>query len=178
MIVHIRQEQSGNLPAIFSLVETAFATMKESDHREHFLVDRLHRSDSFVPELSLVAETDDGQLVGYILLAKVGIVSGKKRTTSLAVAPLAVLPDCQNQGIGGILLKEAHKKAASLGYGTAVILGHKDYYPRFGYCRAMEHGIMFPFDVPSELCQVIELLPGALNGVHGNVQYPPAFFEE
>lgn len=178
MNVSIRQEQNSDLPAIYNLVEKAFATMQESDHQEQFLIDKLHRSDSFIPELSLVAETNDGQLVGYILLTKVEIVSGQEKTTSLAVAPLAVLPAYQNQGIGGALLKEAHTKAASLGYGTAVLLGHKDYYPRFGYCRAIEHGITFPFDVPSDFCQVIELLPGALDGVNGSVQYPPAFFEE
>ena len=76
-----------------------------------------------------------------------------------------------------MLLREAHKRAAALGYGTALLLGHKDYYPRFGYSKAMEYGIEFLFDVPSEYCQVIELIPGALKSMNGLVRYPAAFYE-
>lgn len=87
--------------------------MLASDHQEHYLVDRLHNSDTYIPELSLVAETEKRELVGYILLTKVEIVFGSEVHTSLAVAPLAVLPEYQNRGIGGILLKEAQKGCRS-----------------------------------------------------------------
>lgn len=177
MNIKISQEENEDLPTICKLTETAFANMQESDHQEHFLVNRLHKSDTFIPELSLVAKTNEGKIVGYILLTKVKIISESKVSTSLAVAPLAVLPEYQNRGIGGTLLKEAHKRATALGYETAVLLGHKDYYPRFGYCKAIEHGIMFPFDVPSEYCQVIELIPNTLKNVSGIVHYPDVFFE-
>lgn len=177
MHIRIEQEEKTELPVICQLVETAFADMRESDHREHHLVDRLHRSDTYIPELSLVAKTDKGEIVGYILLTKVEIISESGVQMSLAVAPLAVLPEYQNKGIGGMLLKEAHERAAALGYGTAVLLGHKDYYPRFGYRKAADYGIEFPFDVPSEYCQVIELLPDALKKVKGMVRYPAVFFE-
>ena len=76
-----------------------------------------------------------------------------------------------------MLLMEAHKRAAALGYGTAVLLGHKDYYPRFGYCEAIKYGIEFPFDVPSAYCLVIELIPDTLRSVNGIVRYPSDFFE-
>lgn len=175
MDVRIMQEGNTELPVICKLIEAAFADIQESDHQEHLLVDRLHKSDTYIPELSLVAKTDKGEIVGYILLTKVEIVSGSEVHTSLAVAPLAVLPEYQNKGIGGMLLMEAHKRAAALGYGTAVLLGHKDYYPRFGYCEAIKYGIEFPFDVPSAYCQVIELIPGTLKSVNGAVRYP-AFF--
>lgn len=105
------------------------------------------------------------------------IVSESGAKTSLAVAPLAVLPEYQNRGIGGMLLKDAHKRAAALGYGTVVFLGHKDYYPRFGYRKAIKDGIEFPFDVPSEYFQIIELIPDALKSVNGMVCYPTVFFE-
>ena len=177
MVIEIRQEGNAELHAICNLIETAFADMRESDHQEHLLVDRLHKSDTYIPELSLVAKTDNGKIVGYILLTKVDIVSESGAQTSLAVAPLAVLPEYQNRGIGGMLLKEAHKRAVALGYETAVLLGHKDYYPRFGYRKAIEYGIEFPFDVPSEYCQVIELIPDALKSVNGIVRYPAVFFE-
>ena len=177
MDIRIKQEEKTKLPAICKLVETVFADMQESDHKEHHLVERLHKSDTYITELSLVAKTDKGEIIGYILLTKVKIGSESEAQTSLAVAPLAVLPKYQNRGIGGILIKEAHKRAATLGYGSAVLLGHKDYYPRFGYCKAIEYGIEFPFDVSSEYCQVIELIPDALKSVNGIVHYPVAFFE-
>ena len=177
MNIRIRQEENTELSAICKLIEKAFADMPESDHREHLLVDRLHHSDTYIPELSLVAKTEKGEIVGYILLTKVGIVSESEVHTSLAVAPLAVLPECQNRGIGGMLLKEAHKRAAALGYGTAVLLGHKEYYPRFGYRKAADYGIKLPFNVPSEYCQVIELIPDTLKDTNGIVRYPAVFFE-
>lgn len=177
MAIRIRQEECGDRAAVYGLVEAAFADVQESDHREQFLVERLRGVDSFVPQLSLVAETDDGKVVGYILLTRVEIVSKEEAGVSLAVAPLAVLPGFQRQGIGGMLLKEAHRRAALLGYGTVVLLGHPDYYPRFGYRRAIDFGIEFPFDVPPEFCMVIELLPHAIDKLHGVVRYPAVFFE-
>lgn len=177
MNIKIKQEENTELPAICNLIKAAFVDIQESNHQEHHLVDRLHKSDTYIPELSLVAKTDKGEIVGYILLTKVEIVSENGAQTSLAVAPLAVLPEYQNRGIGGMLLREAHKRAAVFGYGTAVLLGHKDYYPRFGYCKAADYGIKFPFDAPSEYCLVIELIPDALISAKGIVHYPAVFFE-
>lgn len=179
MAIRIRQEQASDSKAIFNLVKNAFLNMAESDHQEQFLVERLHQSDKFIPELSLVAETNDRQIVGYILLTEVEIVSEDNHiTTSLGVAPLAVLPEYQRQGIGCTLLNEAHRIAAVLGYGSVVLLGHKDYYPRFGYKRAADFGVKFPFDAPDDCCMAIELIPGALDYVRGGtVRYPNTFFE-
>lgn len=177
MNIRIRQEQEKDAPAVYEVIRNAFAKVEESDHQEHHLVERLHRFPSFVPSLSLVAETDDRQTVGYILLTEVEIVSGGNAVTSLGVAPLAVLPEFQQQGVGGLLLQAAHQRAAALGYGSAVLLGHPAYYPRFGYRKAIDFGIEFPFDVPCECCMVIELRPDALAGVRGAVRYPDAFGE-
>lgn len=174
--VTIRAERPGELPTIMALVEKSFEHMEESDHQEQFLVERLHRSNTYVPELSLVAEDHSGTLVGYILLTEVEIRSEESAATTLAVAPLAVAPDCQGQGIGGRLLTESHKIAASLGYGSAVLLGHKDYYPRFGYRKSSDYNITFPFEAPQECCMVIELFPDSLTDVRGIVHYPDCFF--
>ena len=168
MNIKIRQEQIFDYKLVDDLVEYAFRNVKESDHTEHLLVGRLRKSDAFIPELSLVAE-------GHILLTKVAKVSGKETDISLAVAPLSVLPEFQKQGIGGELLREAHKRASQLGYSSAVLLGHKDYYPRFGYKKASDFNIEFPFDVPEEYCMAIELFPGALDGVQGIVHYSDPF---
>lgn len=177
MKISIRQENSSDTQDVFRLIEAAFANVEESDHREQFLVERLRKSESFIPELSLIAETEDGRIAGYVLLTKVDIVSGNDSTPSLGVAPLAVLPEYQRQGVGGQLLTEAHKLASALGYGSAVLLGHKDYYPKFGYKRASAYGIEFPFDAPDECCMAVELIPGALSDVRGTVHYPAVFFE-
>lgn len=123
----------------------------------------------------MVAETD-GEIIGYILLTKVEIISENSSVPSLALAPVSVLPDYQNQGIGSALIREAHKHAVELGYRSAVVLGHKDYYPRFGYLPAKDFGIEFPFDIP-EYCMAVELLPEGLKGVHGTIKYAQPFME-
>ncbi len=175
--ISIRQEHPDDAPFVFDLIRGAFADMEESDHQEQFLVERLHASATFVPELSLVAHSDDGQIVGYVLLTEAEIVSDSVSTTTLAVAPLAVAPQFQKQGIGTKLLTKAHEIAKVLGYETAVVLGHADYYPRFGYQKANVCGVKFPFEAPDECCMIIELQPGALQKTRGTVQYPVAFFE-
>ena len=142
----IREEKSKDFPFIRSLTEQAFLNVPESDHTEHLLVERLRQSEAYIPELSLVAETNTGKIVGHILLSKVGIVSENGTTTVLSVAPLSVLPEFQRQGIGGMLLREAHRRAALLGYKAVLLLGHKDYYPRFGYRRASSYGIRSCFE--------------------------------
>lgn len=146
-----------------------------SDHQEQFLVERLRRSDAFLPELSLVAEMDD-KIVGYILLSKIRIQNHKDCFDSLALAPVAVLPEYQGRGVGGTLIRAAHDKACHLGHGSVVLLGHETYYPKFGYRPAHLFGISLPFDVPKENCMAIELTEGALDQVSGTVVYPRAFF--
>lgn len=176
MEIRIRQEQESDYRAVYALIELAFRNMEESDHSEQYLVERLRKSDAFIPGLSLVAEVD-GVVVGHILLTKVEIVADDKVTTSLGLAPVAVLPKYQGKGIGGALIRTAHQRASELGYGSAVLLGHKDYYPRFGYKKAIDFGIDFPFDVPHEFCMAVELLPDGLKDVHGVVKYPQPFME-
>ena len=157
----IREVQHNDYGIIYDLIKSAFKDIQESDHREEHLVKSLQKSKDFIQQLSLAAENDNNMLVGIV---------------SLGVAPLAVLPEFQKQGIGGMLLEEAHKRAARLGYGSVVLIGHKEYYPRFGYRKASDFGIKFPFAVPQECCMAKELYPNALKGVHGTVRYPDEFF--
>ncbi|MFR3488640.1 MAG: GNAT family N-acetyltransferase [Alistipes ihumii] len=123
---------------------------------------------------SLVAECD-GIVVGYALMSE-WIESDGNYEISLALAPVAVLPEFQRQGISSALI-EAYRRAADSGYRSAVVLGHKDYYPRFGYRKAADFGIAFPFGLPQECCMAVELLPGGLEGVSGTVRYPRPFME-
>lgn len=174
--MHIRQETKSDFGAVCKLIEKAFENEAMSDHKEHFLVERLRQSDVFMPELSLVAEID-GTVVGHVLLTKITINNGTQSFESLALAPVSVLPDYQGKGIGGKLIIEAHEKAKALGQTSIVLLGHDQYYPRFGYKQADTFGIKLPFDVPKENVMVIELVENGLSGVSGVVEYPQEFFE-
>lgn len=172
----IRQEQPGDHKDVFNLIEEAFHDMEVSDHQEQFLVERLRKSNAFVPEVSLVAEIDE-QIVGYILLTKVLIRNEDQEQISLTMAPVAVRPDFQRCGIGSALIRKSHELAKKLQFSSVTVLGHADYYPKFGYVEAHLFGIKFPFDVPPQNCMVIELFEGALKNVSGMVEYPLAFFD-
>ena len=172
--VYIRQEENDDFKEVFSLIEKAFKTEQFSDHKEQFLVERLRKSEVFIPEISMVAEIDE-KIVGHILVIKLKIKNKTNEFDSLALAPVSVLPEYQNKGIGGKLIMEAHKKAKELGHKSIVLLGHEKYYPRFGYEQADKYGIELPFEVPKENCMVIELIENGLNGVSGTVEYPKEF---
>lgn len=176
MNIHIREERHQDRPSVSGLVEKAFRNEIHSDHREHLLVERLRESQAFVPGLSLVCEAEN-KIIGYILLSEIRIKTAKKELRSLAMAPVAVLPGFQGKGIGGKLIKAAHRRAHDLGYQSIVLLGHEKYYPRFGYRPAHQFGISLPFDVPEVNCMAIELEPGALENSKGEVIYPKEFFE-
>ena len=174
--VSIRQEERTDAEAVFNLIEKAFEKELHSDQKEQFLVERLHQSNDFIPELSLVATRDD-KVVGYILLSKILIESDTQTNQSLAMAPVAVLPEYQGQKMGAQLIEETHLRAKSLGYDSIILLGHEHYYPRFGYKLASNFNITLPFDVPDENCMAIELIKGALEQVSGTVVYPNEFYE-
>ena len=176
MQIKIRQEESNDYPVVFKIIEEAFKTLEISNHQEHFFVERLRKSDAFIPELSLVALLDD-KIVGHIVLSKINIKNEEKEFQTLILAPVSVLPEYQNQGIGSQLIIEVHKKAIELGFTSVILVGHEDYYPRFGYKKAVGFGIKQPFDVPEENNLVIELVENGLNNVSGTVEYPKYFFE-
>ena len=176
MEITIRQETKHDFDAVFKLIETAFKDELMSDHKEQFLVERLRNSKAFIPELSIVAEVK-GKVVGHILLTRLKIVSEQNEFDSLALAPVSVLPEFQGKGIGGMLIKQAHKKAIELGHKSVVLLGHEKYYPKFGYQPTEKFGISLPFDVPKENCMAIELVKNGLNEVSGVVKYPTEFYE-
>jgi putative acetyltransferase len=88
------------------------------------------------------------------------------------------LPKHQRQGIGSLLVREGLIKCKELGYKAVILVGHPDYYPRFGFSPAKEKGLKLPFDAPDEAFMVFEIVPHALEGIKGMVVYPPEFAEE
>ncbi|NNC94968.1 MAG: N-acetyltransferase [Chitinophagales bacterium] len=175
MKVKLRQEKKGDHTEVNKVIELAFQNEPISDQTEHYLVEKLRKSASFIPELSIIAE-HDREIYGHILLTKAKIIDGNKSVETLALGPVSVLPKVQNKGIGGALMRDAHEKALLLGYRSIVLLGHENYYPRFGYMIADEFGIRFPFKAPRQNCMVKELVPGSLKHVGGMVAYPKEFF--
>jgi putative acetyltransferase len=92
---------------------------------------------------------------------------------ALALAPMAVRPGLQKQGIGGRLIAAALDEARAVGAEAVIVLGHPDYYPRFGFSAALARNLASPFS--GEAFMALELLPGALTGKQGSVSYPMAF---
>lgn len=175
MEINLRQETSEDFGQVFNIIKEAFKTEPFSDFTEQFLVDRLRKSEAFIPELSIVAEIGD-KIVGHILMTKIKVINNTSSFQSLALAPVSVKPAYQNKGIGGQLILMAHAKAIELGYKSIVLLGHEYYYPRFGYERASKFDIKLPFDdAPDENCMAIELIQDGLKGVNGIVEYPKEF---
>lgn len=138
----IRKEEAKDYEIVCLLVKKAFESAEHSDGNEQDLVNALRKGDSFIPELSLVAEIDR-KIVGHIIFTKA--ILGDK--TVLALAPLSVLPEYQRKGIGMALIKEGHRIAEKLGYGYSIVLGSEKYYPKAGYFPAEKFGIKPPFDV-------------------------------
>ena len=176
MEIKLRQENENDYKSVFQLIEKAFEKEEHSDHQEQFLVERLRKSDAFIPELSIVAEVGN-EIVGHILLTKLEVKNDSESFQSLALAPVSVLPEFQGKGIGSKLILHSHKVAKDLGYKSIILLGHQDYYPRFGYELCKKYNIEMPLDVPAENCMVIALTENRLSGVNGKVLYPSAFFE-
>lgn len=163
--MRIRREQSDDFDAIHEIVEAAFGQPDEAE-----LVRRLRASDVYVPELALVAEID-GQILGHIMLTYADL-DGRR---VLSLAPLAVKPGRQRDGIGISLTKEALARADERGEPLVIVLGHAEYYPRFGFEPARRHGIEPPDpQIPDEVFMVVRLRSYDPT-LRGRITYPPAF---
>lgn len=167
--MHIRKETITDYEAIYAVVKRAFESAEHADGNEQDLVNALRKGGAFIPELSLVAETD-GKVVGHIMFTK-ATVDGK---LVLVLAPLSVLPEYQRKGIGKALIQEGHKIAKEQGYTHSIVLGSEKYYPKAGYSPAEDFGIKAPFDVPSEKFMVCILNETGVE-IHGTIKYAPEF---
>ena len=159
MAIIIREERPEDRKFVFNVIKKAFESAEHSDQSEQFLVDRLRKSQAFIPELSLIAAIND-KIIGHILLSKIEILNGLENFSSLALGPISVLPEFQQQGIGGRLINTAHIIARQMGFKSIVLVGHAKYYPRFGYVKASVFNIEVPFEAPDENCMALELIDG------------------
>ena len=162
----IRPERSEDIGGIRAVNRAAFETATEAD-----LVDALREQAD--PVVSLVAE-EAGSIAGHIMFSPVTL-SGGGRTPLMGLAPMAVRPDAQRRGIGSALVRAGLDRCRHLGCGAVVVVGHPEYYPRFGFVPASRFGISCEYDVPDEVFMLLELEPGVLGGQSGTVRYHPAF---
>lgn len=165
----IRKEEVEDYDVVYSVIQQAFMDAEHTDGHEQDLVNALRKGNSFIPELSLVAEVNE-KIVGHIMFTK----ASTGDTIVLALAPLSVLPEYQRKGIGTALIKEGHRIAMELGYGYSIVLGSEKYYPKAGYLPADTFGINSPFDVPRENFMVCKINQNAPI-VQGVVEYAKEF---
>ena len=168
-MIQIRPEQPEDVAAIRRVNEQAF---NDKDNAEANLIERLREHGNVT--LSLVA-VHDSQVIGHILFSPVVIESGGESFAAVGLAPMAVLPEWQNRGVGSLLVKAGLDECRRQGHLAAVVLGHPAFYPRFGFAPASRFGIRSEYDVADEVFMAMELQPGALSGRGGLVRYQPEF---
>lgn len=162
-------ETEQDVPGIRALLIAAFGGIGEAD-----LVEVIRNYPNFIPELSLVAR-EDGEAIAHILFSSMLIEGRDRAFPALALAPLAVAPQRQRQGIGSQLVELGLSKCRELGHGIVVVVGEPEYYQRFGFQRASQFGLTPSLELPDEVFMVAELYPGALTDVSGLVRYPAYF---
>lgn len=165
----VRPERPDDYAAVNEVNRLAFGQDNEAR-----LIAAIRRTEGFDPSLSLVAVCD-GQVVGHILFSPIRIETDHGDAPALALAPMAVLPNRQRQGIGSALVRNGLDACRRAGHRIVVVLGHTDYYPRFGFTPASQNGLRPPFTVPDEAFMAMALVPGGLDGISGVVRYPAAF---
>jgi putative acetyltransferase len=165
--IQIRAEAAEDRALVRRVNGLAFGREEEAA-----LVERLHDAGAVV--LSLVA-VEAREIVGHILFSPVTIEAPSGSFEAVGLAPMAVLPDFQGRGIGSRLVGEGLGILERAGHDAVFVLGHPDYYPRFGFLRASRFGIRWETDCPDEAFMALELFAGALRNRRGVVRFRPEF---
>ncbi len=165
----IRPELEKDYSRITEINDLAFGQTNEG-----ILVEKLRQTDNFISRLSLVAELNN-LVVGHILFYPVIIKYDTAKYDSLSLSPMSVIPKFQRRGIGSKLVVEGLKMAKILSHKAVIVIGHSEYYPRFGFEPASKWNIKVPFDVPDNAFLALELISGGLMDKSGTVIYPEGF---
>ena len=168
-MLSVRREVAKDIDSIRYVNEQAFGQKEEAE-----LIDKLRNRSAVT--LYLVAVQED-QIVGHILFSPVIIESECASFEAITLAPMAVLPTYQRKGVGSKLVRAGLEECRRLGHEIIVVLGHPDYYPRFGFVLAKPIGIDCEFEAPEEAWMILELREGALAGRRGIVKFQPEFNE-
>ncbi|MDZ7956403.1 MAG: N-acetyltransferase [Aulosira sp. DedQUE10] len=165
--MNIRSEIITDYTAISEVNTRAFGQRNEAR-----LVEEIRNSERYIPELSLVAEIED-LVVGHILFSYIDLV-GEQTLQILGLAPMAVLPDFQRQGVGSALVQAGLEIANTRKEAIVIVLGHPHFYTRFGFKPSVNYAIESPFSVPEDFFMV-KALRSYQESFKGKVVYPPAF---
>ena len=163
----IREDDLADTEAIWNINADAFETEAEAN-----LVNVLR--DSGCTFISLVAEADN-KAVGHILFTPVELTENKNTLKIIGLAPMAVLHQYQNKGIGSKLVKTGIEHCKSKNYDAIVVLGHPGYYPKFGFVPSVTYGIKSEYEVPDEAFMILELVPNSLKDHQGIIRYHELF---
>ncbi len=166
----IRPETPADADAVDVVHRSAFGGEAESR-----LAVALRRTEAYIPELSLVAEVE-GRIAGFLMLFRAALERPGGQVPVLALAPLAVVPSQSHRGIGSALVRSALERAGRLGHGAVVVVGHPDYFARFGFEPASRWGVQCPLPVPAGAVTARELREEALQG-GGLLRYPQPFVQ-
>jgi len=165
--MNIRKEKESDIEKIWKVNAEAFESEAEAN-----LVNALR--DSGISFISLVAE-ENKEIVGHILFTPVELISDDSGLKLMGLAPMAVLPKLQKKGIGSQLVKTGKENCSAQGYDAIVVLGHAEYYPKFGFVPSVKYGIKSEYDVPEESFMVLELNESSLRNKKGIIKYHAAF---
>jgi putative acetyltransferase len=163
----IRVENTQDYLKIAEVNRLAFERENEAN-----LITEIRNSHYYIPELSLVAEISN-TVVAHIMFSYIHII-GEERLQVLSLAPLAVIPEFQKQGIGSALIRYSLEKADAMGEALAIVLGYPLFYNRFGFASSIIYGIQCPFDAPEDVFMV-KTFKNFEPKYQGEVIYPPAF---
>lgn len=174
--MQIRMIDKKDFPIVDKLIRKSFEHTEHGYDNESELVDKIRASNAYIPSLEMVAVDDSDSIVGHGLLSEVSVIDSNKFShVGLVLAPLDVAINHQNKGIGSKILTTLEKEAKRMHYRFISILGHPNYYPRFGYVPAIEYNIHAPFDVPNEAFMIKPLYDNALDSISGTIKYSKAF---
>ncbi len=165
--MEIRVENPQDYLNIAEVNTLAFARENEAN-----LITEIRNSNFYIPKLSLVAEIDNN-IVAHIMFSYIHLI-GEERLRVLSLAPVAVIPEFQKQGIGSALIRNGLEKADAMGEALAIVLGYPLFYNRFGFMSSVIYGIQSPFDVPEDVFMV-KTFKNFQAKYCGDVVYPPAF---
>jgi putative acetyltransferase len=165
--IEVRRERPGDEAAIRRVNDEAFGQPDEGR-----IVDAARAAGHSA--VSLVA-VDGPRIVGHILFTPVTIESQGRTAGAFGLGPMSVAPELQRQGIGSKLVEAGLRECTRLGCTAVVVVGHPEFYPRFGFRPGSLYGLRSQFDVPDEVFMVAELTPGVLAGMAGVVRYIPEF---
>lgn len=168
----IRPEEAGDAAGIEALHRRAFGGDNAAN-----LVRTLREQGGYDPALSLVAceTTPAPRIIGHVLFSPIAIVRGDAPTPAMALGPLGIMPDRQQQGIGTALVNAGLALCRERELAIVLVLGDPAYYARFGFKPAEGARIEAPHAGWGESYQVLELLPGALKETRGLARYPAAW---